>query len=119
MKSVRERLRDMREDHERTQSEIAAVLGITQQHYSRYETGENEFPLRHFIKLAEYYDVSADYLIGRCTFDEKTHLDTVYVTRNCTCKTLLQDILSLDESGRKAVTEYVELQKLKAAKARS
>ena len=67
MKSVINLLRDLREDHDHTQSDIAAILGISQQHYSKYETGEYELPLRHFITLAEYYGVSADYLIGRCT----------------------------------------------------
>lgn len=95
------------------ESDIAAVLGISQQHYSKYETGEYEFPLRHFITLAKYYSVSADYLIGRCSYDEKKPLEMVYVTRDCTCEKLVQDILSLSEHGREAVVEYIELQRLK------
>ena len=71
MKTVIELFRELREDNDYSQSEIASVLGISQQHYSKYETGEYELPLRHFIKLAKYYDVSADYLIGRSVFDEK------------------------------------------------
>lgn len=70
MKTVIELFRELREDNDYSQSEIASVLGISQQHYSKYETGEYELPLRHFIKLAKYYDVSADYLIGRSVFDE-------------------------------------------------
>ena len=66
--------------------------------------------------LAKYYNVSADYLIGRCSFDEKNSLDLMYITRDCSSSELLQDILSLSELGRKAVIEYVELQKLKEAK---
>ncbi len=113
MKSVMELFRDLREDHDYSQSDIAAVLGISQQHYSKYETGEYEFPLRHFITLAKYYSVSADYLIGRCSYDEKKPLEMVYVTRDCTCEKLVQDILSLSEHGREAVVEYIELQRLK------
>lgn len=113
MKSVIDLLRELREDHDCTQSDIAAVLGISQQHYSKYEKGEYELPLRHFISLAEYYGVSADFLIGRCSYDEKRPLDTVYVTRDCSCEKLVQDTLSLSEHGRKSVVEYVELQKLK------
>lgn len=82
MKSVVDLFRELREDHDYSQSDIAAVLGISQQHYSKYEKGEYEFPLRHFITLAEYYGVSADYLIGRCSYDEKKALDMVYVTRD-------------------------------------
>lgn len=59
------------------------------------------------------YSVSADYLIGRCSYDEKKPLEMVYVTRDCTCEKLVQDILSLSEHGREAVVEYIELQRLK------
>ena len=117
VKSVMELFRELREDHDYTQTEVAAVLGISQQHYSKYESGEYEFPLRHFITLAEYYEVSADYLIGRCSYDEKKPLELVYVTRDCSCEKILRDILSLDEHGRAAVVEYVGLQKLKGKKA--
>ena len=58
------RLRDLREDHDKTQQEIAEVLGTSQTMYARYERGANELPLRHLIKLAEYYQVTADYLLG-------------------------------------------------------
>lgn len=113
LKSVMDLLRELREDHDYSQSDIAAVLGISQQHYSKYETGEYELPLRHFITLAKHYNVSADYLIGRCTYDEKKPLEMVYVTQDCTCEKLVQDTLSLSEHGRKSVVEYVELQRLK------
>ena len=59
------RLRDLREDHDKTQQEIADVLGTSQTMYARYERGANELPMRHLIKLAEYYHVSTDYLLGR------------------------------------------------------
>ena len=59
-----QRLRDMREDSEKKQPEIAALLGISQQHYSMYERGERELPMHHFITLAKYYNVSLDYLAG-------------------------------------------------------
>lgn len=115
LKSVMELLRELREDHDYSQSDIAAVLGISQQHYSKYETGDYELPLRHFITLAEYYEVSADYLIGRCSYTEKKPLELVHVTRDYTCEKLVQDTLSLSEHGRKSVVEYVELQRLKEA----
>ena len=63
------RMRDLREDSDRTQQEIADVLGTSQTMYARYERGANELPIRHLIKLCEYYRVSTDYFL--CLTDEK------------------------------------------------
>lgn len=63
MKSYVDRIRELREDHDKTQAELARVLGTTQQVYSRYENGTNELPLRHLITLCRYYGVSADYIL--------------------------------------------------------
>lgn len=64
MKGYTQIIRELREDSDRTQAEVAAYLGTTQQVYSRYETGENEMPVRHIIALCRYYHVSADYILG-------------------------------------------------------
>lgn len=64
MKTYVEIMRELREDHDFTQQQIARVLGTTQQVYSRYEKGENELPIRHLITLCHYYRVSADYFLG-------------------------------------------------------
>ena len=56
--------RDLREDNDKTQQEIATYLGTSQTMYARYERGANELPLRHFIALCKYYNVSADYVLG-------------------------------------------------------
>ena len=61
----RKRIRDLREDHDKTQTEIAEVLGTSQTMYARYERGASELPIRHLIRLAEYYGVTTDYLLGR------------------------------------------------------
>ena len=58
------RMRDLREDSDRTQQEIAEVLGTSQTMYARYERGANELPIRHLIKLCKYYSVSTDYFLG-------------------------------------------------------
>ncbi len=58
-------LRDLREDHDKTQQQIADILGTSQTMYARYERGANELPLRHLLVLADYYGVSVDYLLGR------------------------------------------------------
>ncbi len=58
-------IRDLREDNDKTQQEIAEFLGTSQTMYARYERGANELPIHHLIKLCEYYNVSADYILGR------------------------------------------------------
>ena len=58
------RIRDLREDNDKTQQQIAEVLGTSQTMYARYERGANELPIHHLIKLCEYYNVSADYILG-------------------------------------------------------
>ena len=59
------RIRDLREDHDLTQTQIAQILGMSQTGYSKYETGENDIPTAILIQLAEYYQTSVDYLLGR------------------------------------------------------
>ena len=59
------RIRDLREDHDKTQREIALLLNMQVTVYQRYERGERELPLWAAIKLADYYKVSLDYLVGR------------------------------------------------------
>ncbi|MBR5948472.1 MAG: helix-turn-helix transcriptional regulator [Clostridia bacterium] len=59
------RIRDLREDHDKTQSEIAIMLGTSQTMYARYERGASELPIRHLVKLADYYGVSTDYILCR------------------------------------------------------
>lgn len=58
------RIRDLREDADLSQTEIANMLGMSQTGYSKYETGENDIPVLILIKLAEFYGTSVDYLLG-------------------------------------------------------
>ena len=60
-----EHIRSLREDRDLSQKEIAAILGMSQTGYSKYETGENDIPTQILIKLAEYYNTPTDYLLGR------------------------------------------------------
>ena len=59
------RIRDLREDHDLTQRQVAQMLGMSQTGYSKYETGENDIPTAILIQLANYYKTSVDYLLGR------------------------------------------------------
>jgi len=65
MKTYVEMIRELREDSDLTQTQIAKVLGIRQNVYSRYECGTCELPIRHLLVLANYYNVSCDYILGR------------------------------------------------------
>lgn len=58
------RLRDLREDKDLLQVDIAKILETTQTQYSRWERGAQEIPLHHIITLAKFYKVSMDYIVG-------------------------------------------------------
>lgn len=58
------RIKDLREDHDLTQQQVADILGTSQTMYARYERGANELPVRHLISLCKLYHVSADYVLG-------------------------------------------------------
>ena len=63
-KTLISRLRDLREDADLTQTQVAAVLHMSQTGYSKYETGENDIPTQVLIRLARFYGTSTDYLLG-------------------------------------------------------
>lgn len=58
------RIKDLREDNDKFQKEIADLLGISQQYYSEYENGKRTIPITHLITLAKYYNTSIDYIVG-------------------------------------------------------
>ena len=58
------RLRDLREDADKSQEEIAKVIGTSQSYYAQYENGKSSIPFERVIVLAKYYNVSLDYLAG-------------------------------------------------------
>ena len=64
LKTYVERIRELREDKDLKQKDIAEFLKTTQQVYSRYEMGITEIPVRHIISLAKFYKVSTDYILG-------------------------------------------------------
>jgi transcriptional regulator with XRE-family HTH domain len=70
-----QRIRNLREDHDLTQQQIAKILGMSQTGYSKYETGENDIPTSILIALADYYNTSVDYILGR------TNISTPYPSK--------------------------------------
>lgn len=66
-----QRIRDLREDNDKTQKQVAEEIGLWLNTYRNYETGDREPPFEIMIKLAKYYDVSLDYLAGLINNPEK------------------------------------------------
>ena len=64
MKFCYQRIRDLREDKDKTQADIAKLLNTYTTQYRRWETGETEIPTHKVIELCKYYNVSADYILG-------------------------------------------------------
>lgn len=62
--AIYHRIRDLREDSDKTQKELADYLGTSTQHYGKYELGNAEIPFERAIQLAKYYNVSLDYIAG-------------------------------------------------------
>ena len=61
---VYQRLRDLREDADKSQEEIAKIIGTSQSYYAQYENGKRSIPFERLVTLAQYYNVSLDYLAG-------------------------------------------------------
>lgn len=59
-----QRIRELREDGDYTQKEIADILKTTQSYYAQYENGHRPLPIDHLITLCKFYNVSADYILG-------------------------------------------------------
>ena len=113
MKNYAEIIRGLREDRDLKQIEIANVLGTSQQHYSKYENGENEMPIKALVLIADYYNVSTDYILGRTRCREGITGQERKVSAEQTAGEVISDILSLSAANRAAVLECISLRKLK------
>jgi len=65
------RIRNLREDRDLSQTQVASMLGMSQTGYSKYETGENDIPTAILIKLARFYNTSIDYLLGETSVKKR------------------------------------------------
>ena len=84
------RIKDLREDNDKLQKDIANLLGISQQYYSEYENGKRTIPIQHLITLANYYNTSIDYIVGlsdlkkkenKLTFSNECNLFFIFVIK--------------------------------------
>lgn len=76
------RIRDLREDRDMNQTQVAQYLGMSQTGYSKYETGENDIPTQILIKLARFYNTSIDYLLGETDVMTRYNGNTDKLTQN-------------------------------------
>ncbi|MCL2204806.1 MAG: helix-turn-helix domain-containing protein [Defluviitaleaceae bacterium] len=109
MKTTMEILKNLREDNDLKQEDVALFINKTQQQYSRYETGENEPPLAVLVKLADYFHVSADFLLGRTDCKEGLITQHTEILPGTTVGVMISNILSISEPGRAAIVEYIAL----------
>ncbi len=108
MKELRQLIRDLREDHDLTQREVAAYLGVSQQTYSNYENGVREIPTNTVVALAKFYQVSTDYLLNSgSVYLGNTSLDSAYL-ENTTLHDVMYDIQNLNEDARKELLRFIK-----------
>lgn len=96
-----QRLRDLREDSDKTQQEIADYLGTSAQHYGKYESGKAEIPLERAVLLAKYYNVSLDYIAGISSSRHPLDLDNL----SSPAEILSDKITPLSDNEKQAVKD--------------
>ena len=113
MDLICDRLKNLREKHNFKQINVASCLGITQQNYSRYESGKREIPIRHLPALAKLYNVSVEYILGlSMTENDLTSLSNC-VYNGKTLKDIIDDINSLSSENISSLLIYIEFLKYK------
>ena len=100
-------IRNLREDHELKQDTIAKHLGVVQQTYSNYEKGHTSLPLDYLVKLAKFYNVSSDFLLGLTTFQKpSTEMDKIYV-QGKTLGEIASALSTLSTEKRKMLLDFL------------
>lgn len=113
MKTVSDMLKELREDNDLKQSDVAVIIGTSQQQYSKYEKGETELPVRVASVLATHYGVSLDYLTGRTKSVSGVDALNEALAPDYTIGDLSTDLLALDDKDRQDVIEYISLKRMK------
>lgn len=105
--------RELRTDKDLTQKKLAEIIGVSQQQYHKYENGVNPMPLTALIRLADYYNVSVDFLLERT--QSRTGLEALNreITADCSAGELLDALLGMSMEDRRDVVKYVRLLKNK------
>lgn len=101
-------LRNLREDKDLKQENLAKELNIVQQTYSSYENGHTQVPINNLIKLAKFYNVTTDYLLGLTTFQQPVKGLTEIYTKEKTVGEVTTKLLKLSPDKRKTLLEFLE-----------
>lgn len=108
MRELQELIKELREDRDLKQKAVAAYLGISQQTYSNYENGHREIPTWVVAKLAQFYEVSTDYLLGTdIGYLGSINLRNSYLD-NITMHDVIYDIQKLKEEERRDLLKYIK-----------
>jgi len=111
MKELRVILRDLREDNDIKQKTVADYLGVSQQTYSNYENGHREIPIWVVVKLAQYYKVSTDYMLGtESGYLGNTNLRTKYLGE-ITMHDVMFDLQKFGAKERRDLLKYIKFLK--------
>ncbi len=108
MDTIGDRLHILRDREGKTQEEIAGYLHISQQNYSRYEKNLSELPLRHLESLANYYNVSADYLLGNIDFERIPPELSEPLYGKISTGEFMNYILKFSKDSRRRLIEYTK-----------
>ena len=107
MKRCPEIIRGLREDKDLKQSDIAQVIGTTQQQYSKYETGESELSVHALMELANYYGTSTDYLLGRTRRKEGVVSSGEMMTDEYSASDVVSEMSLLTPAKRASAIDYI------------
>jgi len=107
MKKYTEIIRGLREDKDLNQTDIAEIINKNQQQYSRYEKGTRELPLSALMKLADFYGLSTDYLLGRTNRKEGAVSIGEQITNEFSAGEIISDIAMLSPERRAAAVEFI------------
>ena len=118
MKQPFEIIRNLREDADLDQLDVARHLNISQQVYSTYERGQYEIPSRHLAPLAQLFHVNVEYLLGITEYKGSIEKLNDLYSGGRTVGALVSDLMALDDAGRTAAVEYVDFLKTKTKRAK-
>lgn len=106
-KYINEIIRDLREDNDLNQSEIAKIIGSTQQQYSKYELGISDIPPQCILKLADYFCVSTDYLLGYVDNHRNSSINDKFTLN------ILHNLNNLSKNDKIELLNYINFIKYK------
>lgn len=108
MKKLNTLIRDLREDHDIKQETLAKYLGVSQQTYSNYENGHREIPISIVTALANYYQVSTDYLLSSdSSYLGNLNMNAPYID-NISLHDVVYHMQELDDDSRKNLVKYIQ-----------